>query len=126
MTDGRSPSATQAMAMFRLALLASAWDWGKEEAARAVGMTPVQIDRFKTEPGVPADIAETIARLFRLQYHLWSTRPFGDYAGWWRRPWDVSSPIGARSPLEAVIADGRSAIDRIIALYDAMQSGDFT
>ena len=132
MTDNISPrdaasSAPQVLAVVHLALLAAAWRWTKEEAAQAAGITAGQIDHYtsRIEP-MPESVTDTIAALFRIQYHLWSTRPFGDYADWWRRLWRNTSPIGAQSPLEAIMAEGRPAIDRINAFYDAMLAGDFS
>ncbi len=64
------------------------------------------------------------ARLERLlKFHdairLVSYQSPPDYAAWWRREWRKDSPIGAKSPLSAVLELGDPAIDELEQIFKA-------
>lgn len=111
--------------MYRLDLLAAAWGWSLTDQASVLRIGVSQLNAYRHHDAEPPDeLIEQLRSLEHIQYGLWASRPFDTYAAWWRRGWEQGSPIGATSPLDAVVraADG---IKILICHFDSILSGDF-
>lgn len=112
--------------MQRIDLMSAAWGWSAAEQAAAVHRHVDELAAYRHRDLEPDGSMLALASDFeRIQFGLWATRPFSDYARWWRRHWAENSPIGAQSPLAAMIAT-IGARHLLHAHFDAMLSGDFT
>ena len=119
--------ARQTYAMYEFDLLCAAWRLSQQEASGLLGESEDIVSRYRAwiEP-TPDAVVDRIEMLRTVQFNLWTLRPVGDYAAWWRHRWTEASPIGARSLLEAVMADGGPAIRILNGWFDDALSGSFS
>lgn len=100
-------------AVQQIDLLAAAWQLTEAEMEQVLRVNPGTLRRWRgslPSASWSEERAEQLRELQSLQYAIWLRQPPGRYAAFWRRPWTNASPIGMRSPLAAVLADGRSAV----------------
>lgn len=105
--------------LFDFDLLVAAYGWDRFVVWSVTGYSPEQLRSMRQhEIDVPADLTVLLERLWTLHYELWLhfNQPF-DYRSWWHSAWGFFSPIGERTPLMALAADGIPALDQMIHHY---------
>lgn len=95
-------------------LLPAAWGTDDETFEKVAGMPAQWMWQWRNYYRAPSD--EELARIRRLMSFHQAIRLVAydpNYREWWRRRWPDDSPIGSRSVLEAVLADGDAIMDEL-------------
>jgi hypothetical protein len=105
--------------LFDFDLLVAAYHWDRFVIWQVTGHSPDQLRAMREHKmDIPPELALLLERLWALHYQLWLnySQPC-DYRAWWNSTWGFFSPIGERTPLVALAADGIAAIDQLIGHY---------
>lgn len=96
-----------------LDLLAAAWGFTHDEMEHDILGVPEGTLRAwgNSYPAVwNADLAKLVSALGRLHRAIWLAGLDHDYPAFWRRRLRADSPLGPRSPFEAISQDGVTAV----------------
>lgn len=100
-------------------LLPAAWGMDDATFEKIAELPRKWLGQWRNHYRAPTD-AE-LARIRRLMSFHDAIRlvTYGepDYAKWWRRQWHADSPLGPRSPLDAVLAEGDTALDHLERVF---------
>jgi hypothetical protein len=114
--------------LFEFDLMVAVYRWDTFIIWQVTGHSPDAMRAMRNhEIPVPDDLKLLLKKLQDLHLALWLNHPPPwDYAAWWARVWEATSPIGARSPLRALSEYPDQALDIMIGHYRGMISGDFS
>lgn len=95
-------------------LLPAAWALDDGEFEELLQVPPGWLKSYRMHEVKPNEHAwERLQRLFAFHQAMRLVVRPGGYSQWLRRPWQPKSLIGRRSPLQAILEDGDSALDLI-------------
>lgn len=100
-------------------LLPAAWGMDDRTFERVAKLPEKWMWQWRNHYRAPTD--EELARIRRLMSFHEAIRIAklggSDYATWWRLQWRADSPIGDRSPLDAVLEEGDEVIDMLERMF---------
>lgn len=100
-------------------LLQAAWGMDDQTFEAVAGLPDRWLWQWRNHYRSPTD--DDLARVRRLARYHDALRIISydapNYAGWWRRRWGEDSIIGARSPLEVVLEEPGSMLDKLEAYF---------
>lgn len=96
-------------------LLQAAWGMNDETFEKVAGLPPRWLWQWRNHYRAPSD--DELARIRRLMSFHEAIRLviYGEpnYPEWWSRRWPGDSPVGNRTPLNAVLAEGDQILDAL-------------